>query len=325
MRGWLADLTFKASRFNSEVIILLAVTGADGYLGGALAAAATDPSLALRLMVRRPAPWLPVDPVQVGSLEAAATGGGFDGADAVVHLAGPNEVVTASDPVGALASAVSAAHAVALGSANSGVRRLVYVSTVHVYGAALAPGAAVSEVTVPEPRHPYAAARLTCEHVIKTAARDVDVVILRLTNAVGPPVDVNIDRWSLVANDLCRQAVSEGSLRLLTDGQQWRDFVALNDVCGIVLAAAGGRIPAGTYNLGSGRPLKVRDLARIVQEQAAALGLGELPLIAPAPSGDPTQPYTVDVSKLANLGFDSRMPIEEPVADILRFCKDQLR
>lgn len=311
--------------FNSEARILVAVTGADGYLGGALAAAATDPAVTLRLIVRRPAPWLPTEAVQAASLEQAATDGVFAGADAVVHLAGPNEVVTASDPIGALTSAVSAANAVATACANSGVRRLVYVSTMHVYGAALTPGAHITERTLPEPRHPYAIARLTCEHVISTAARDVEVVILRLTNAVGAPVSVDIDRWTLVANDLCRQAVVDGSLRLLTDGQQWRDFVALDDVCRIVLSAASTELPAGTYNLGSGRATQVRQLAIIVKEQAAALGLGELPLEAPAPSADPTAPYLIDVSKLANLGLVSATPLGQAVADILGFCKDQWR
>ena len=52
-------------------------------------------------------------------------------------------------------------------------------------------------------------------------------MILRLTNAVGAPADPSVDRWSLVANDLCPPGRADGRLALRSAGVQWRDFVAL--------------------------------------------------------------------------------------------------
>src|SRR5207247_7297531 len=118
--------------------------------------------------------------------------------------------------------------------------------------------------------------------------------VLRLTNGVGRPAAPEVERWSLVANDLCRQAATTGALRLRTDGLQWRDFVALDDVCRVVAAALDTRaVPAGTYNLGSGNPLTVRDLAELVQNAAeSATGLRP-PLFSPAPKAAPDRPYFV--------------------------------
>lgn len=298
------------------------LTGAAGYIGSALAtAAAADPDLSVVSLVREPAPWLPGETVVIRELEQDARSA-VEGASAVVHLAGPNEVETAADPVAAIASAVSAARAVADACSSAHVRRLVYVSTVHVYGAALRPGAVVDEDTIPLPRHPYAIARLACEHMIAAVAGDTEIVVLRLTNSLGAPAAPGVDRWTLLANDLCRQATSGGEyLQLRSDGQDWRDFVALDDVCRAVLAAThADRIPPGTYNLGSGRSMTVRQLAAVVVEAAARLGIGPLELRVADGRAEPLAPYSVSVERLASLGLVATVPVSRAIADTLAFC-----
>jgi UDP-glucose 4-epimerase len=299
----------------------IVVTGAGGYLGGRVVShLACAGDRRVRASSRRSAPWLPV-PVDV--VDLAVDGAGLadllTGADAVVHLAGANEVQAADDPDGAVADTVAAARRVAEACATVGIGRLVYVSTVHVYGHALVPGTTVTEDALPEPRSAYAVARLAAEHLV--AAATSDAVVLRLTNGVGRPVSPQVDRWSLVANDLCRQAATTGTLRLRTDGLQWRDFVALDDVCRVVAAALDARaVPAGTYNLGSGNPLTVRDLAELVQNAAeSATGLRP-PLFSPAPKAAPDRPYFVGTERLAALGLRAEVPIEEAIDETVRFC-----
>ena len=157
----------------------------------------------------------------------------FEGADTVVHLAGPNEVRAAADPEGTICDVAAGALRVAKAANVAGVRQIVYLSTVHVYGARLRPGSEVDEDTPCEPRAAYTIARLAAEQVL-AGYSDAAVVVLRLTNSVGAPGGVDVDRWSLVANDLCRQAATTGRLVLRSDGTQWRDFVALSDVCDVV-------------------------------------------------------------------------------------------
>lgn len=300
------------------------VTGAGGYLGGRVVShLACAGDRRVRASSRRPAPWLPVS-VDVVDLVADDAGLAelVSGADAVVHLAGMNEAVAADDPDRAVAETVAAARRVAEACATVGIGRLVYVSTVHVYGHALVPGTTVTEDALPEPRSAYAVARLAAEHLV--AAATSDAVVLRLTNGVGRPVSPHVDRWSLVANDLCRQAAITGTLRLRTDGLQWRDFVALDDVCRIVAAALDPvAVPAGTYNLGSGNPLTVRDLAELVQNAAeSATGLRP-PLFSPAPKAAPDRPYFVSTERLAALGLSANVPITAAIEETVHFCLDQ--
>ena len=298
----------------------IVVTGAGGYVGGRVVNHLVGDGRAVDALSLVPAPWLPV-PVRRFDLAENSEDleRSLEGADAVIHLAGTNEAAAAHDPELSLTSTIVAARRVAETCAAMGVKRVVYVSTMHIYGAALTPGAAISEETVPQPRTVYAIARLASEHVLASAG--VEVVVIRLTNGVGAPVAPEVDRWSLVVNDLCRQAVTTGTLRLRSDGLQWRDFVWLGDLCKVLTAATDpSRVPAGTYNLSSGRPSTVRALAEQVQDAVAEATGERPPLEAPAADGEPPAPYTVSAERLAALGLRAEAPVRTAIDETVRFC-----
>jgi UDP-glucose 4-epimerase len=273
-------------------------------------------------------PWLDVEQLvcDLGTVDRDQLAGACAAVDTIVHLAGENEVVAARDPSGALSSTVMASMRLAEAAAASGVRRLVYLSTVHVYGTRIAPGATLTEDMRPEPRAAYAVSRLASEHAIAGLAHDAcELVILRLTNSVGAPVDPSVDRWSLVANDLARQGALTSGLTLRTAGVQWRDFIALDDVMAAITAAARtapeGLAP-GTYNLGSGAPRTVRDLAHLVQDAFERRTGRRPPLDAPEPPpGDERDaPYHVSVRRLAEAGLTATAPVTDAVDETVAFC-----
>jgi UDP-glucose 4-epimerase len=280
---------------------VIAVTGAGGYVGGRLVQRLAVAGTPVRALVREHRPWLELPGVEqvVGDTTA------LSGVDAVVHLAAPNEVAAAADPAGTTAEAVALAHDVASTAVACRVPRLVLASTVHVYGRQLAPGAPVGEDRRCEPRHPYAVARLAAEHLAATATdgSGTDLVVLRLCNAVGAPAAPDVDRWSLLVNDLARGGVERGELVLRTDGMQWRDFIPLTDVCRVLgEACRTDRVRAGTYNLGSGVARTVRAVAEAVAAAVTRRTGREARLVAPDPIGSPPEPIYVDVSRLASTG-----------------------
>ena len=304
------------------------ITGAGGYVGGRLVTTLSQEGVQASALVREPARWLsiPQTVCDLCTVDAAQLAAACAGVDAVVHLAGEDEVVAARMPEVALAVTVLASERLAVACRTAGVPRIVYVSTVHVYGERMRPGATLEEDMRPEPRSAYAISRLASEHVAATlAAEAYELVILRLTNSVGAPADAGVDRWSLVANDLARQGALEGRLALRSAGVQWRDFVALTDVCDAIVAACepdGSRIPHGTYNLGSGRPVTVLELAGLVQD-AFADRTGERPALhAPCPPPDPPGPYHVSVAGLAAHGIVARRSLREAVQETVDFCLD---
>lgn len=302
---------------------VLAITGASGYLGGRLAQLARSvDSLTVRPVTRADASWLGPGTVHIQSLRADAARA-LEGADAVIHLAGANEIAARSDPDGALSETVAASRAVAVACAQLGVRRLIYLSTVHVYGTALTPGSRVDEETVPEPRGSYPVSRLASEHILASFSGDTKVFVLRLTNGVGRPASPLVERWTLVANDLCRQAVERGVLKISSPGQ-WRDFIPIGDVAQVIFnlveREATNDISAGTYNLASARSITIRALADLISDQATAMGLGSIPIEA-GPVDNPVAPYTVECDKLAGAGIRVLgTPLEHAVRETLEFC-----
>ena len=295
------------------------VTGAGGYIGQRLVARLVDDGVEVRALVRRPVAWPDkvagrLDEV-VGDLVADPdlASKALDGTDVVVHLAGANEAAMGSDPERALAETVLAAERVAAGAA-----RVIYLSTIHVYGEAMREGAVIIEDTPAAPVHPYAAARLACEGVFERSG--APALLFRLTNGVGAPTRPDVQRWSLVANELCREGALSGRLTLRTSGAQWRDFIALRDVEAVVSALVPRSFDSGIYNLGSGNSVTVRALAELIRSRFEALGEPAPELVAPPLPDNPPGPYRVDISHLAELGVTTPTPLVDAVDETVRFC-----
>ncbi len=304
----------------------VAITGAGGYVGGRLVSAMTAAGTDVRAIVRRRRPWLGADQIELDLSDAPAASvvDAVAGMDAVVHLAGASEA--APDQALGRSTTIAMADRVAEAVLRAEVPRVVYLSTVHVYGAQAMAGAVLQEDTPPEPLHPYAEARLECERRLASALGDrTALVVLRLTNSVGAPAHPSVDRWTLVANDLCRQAVATGELRLRTPGTQWRDFIDLGDACAAIATASAPSVPGGTYNLGSGQPMTVRHLAGLVQEAAAGATGAWPPLIAPDPEPHPPARHTVAVDRRRRVAGGASTPVERSIAETVRFCLDQRR
>ena len=296
------------------------MTGAGGYLGSRLVhrLGADD----VRCLVRREVPYLGgAEQIELDLCEPIdRVARALTGVDTVVHLAGENEVVAAEDPDGAMSDTIKASRHIAAAATRAGVARIVYASTVHVYGSRLVPGAEIDEDVPPAPRSPYAVARLASEHLLASAGSEgIDVVVLRLTNVVGAPVDIGVPRWTLVANDLSREAVTRGTVTLRSSGRQCRDFVVADDVERVFDATLAGRVPAGTYNLGSGRSTTVRALAELVCERVERATGARPELVAPSDGSD-EEPYRIIVDRLRSLGLESTDSLNAAVDGIVALC-----
>lgn len=299
----------------------IAVTGAGGYVGGRVVQQLRSNGHTVLPLARRPVSWMPdARLLDLAQSDVGVIADALEDHAAVVHLAGASEVSASRDPDGALAETVAATRRVGQAAAQAGIPTFVYLSTVHVYGAALERDSVVDELSLPAPRHPYAVARLASEHLAAAAGLD-SLVVLRLTNSVGAPVDPRVDRWTLVANDLCRRAAVGAPLRLTSSGRQWRDFVDLGDVCRSIAGAAAGHVPPGVYNLGSGRPRTVLELAEVIAAVAAETG-GSRPVIeAPPHTGPRPAQVRVDVSLLAQHLPSPAVPLEDSVRELIDLCR----
>jgi UDP-glucose 4-epimerase len=250
------------------------VTGGSGYLGGRLVSAlAGSDSCVVRIGLRRASP----APDSALDAEVAVTDWHSDeslaiscrGVDAIVHAAGMNAASCRADPVAALEFQGLATARLLRAAIAAGVRRFIYVSTAHVYGAALR--GVVDESTCPRPLHPYATSRRAGEDVVLAARADgaLQGIVLRLSNSFGSPAQPSgaVECWKLVANDLCRQGVVGGRMVLQTAGQQRRDFIAISEACRAIthfLGSAHDPADTGLFNVGGDWSPTLLELAQFI-------------------------------------------------------------
>ena len=110
----------------------------------------------------------------------------------------------------------------------------MYFSTFHIYGPNK--GIQITEMQLPNPIHPYSLSHYVAELFVNQFRQNykMETIILRLSKSFGAPKTPDVDRWTLVVNDLCYQAIKDQQLQLKTTGEQHRDFICMSDVCDAV-------------------------------------------------------------------------------------------
>jgi len=247
------------------------------------------------------------------------------GADAVVHLAAMNAAACLADPC--LALEVNGVNTVRLlqVARKSGVEQFIYLSTVHVYGRSRG---TLREDSLPHPLHPYATSHRAGEDATLTAGAGGGMrgVVLRLSNAFGAPARCDADCWTLLVNDLCRQAVTLKTLCLNGNGMQRRDFITLTDACRGIGHVLDGSLPTTEdhlYNLGGGWSPTVLEVAELVASRHQAL-FGECcAIVRLTNEGDPEPPLDFVCERLARTGFVASTDIVREIDDLLAFCREQ--
>ena len=136
------------------------------------------------------------------------------GFDVIVHAAGMNAKDCSNDPIRALEFNGLATTRILRSAIQSGIKKFVYLSTAHVYRNPLE--GIINENTCPKNIHPYATSHLAAEFAISHEAlkNRIGGISLRISNGIGAPKDSNSKCWKLLVNDLCRQAVTHGRLKL---------------------------------------------------------------------------------------------------------------
>jgi len=163
-----------------------------------------------------------------------------------------------------------------------------------------------SEKAFIRPTSPYAAAKMACEAYCHAYYRSygLNVKIARLFSVYGPGM------FQFAIHDMVRKLQNNPEkLDILGDGNQIRDYLYIDDVAsGLITIATCGK-PGEEYNLASGIPVKIFDLAKQI---AAFMGKPDIEIVPTGKSfpGDVHKWYA-DISKIGSIGFVPRVDFEE--------------
>ncbi len=314
---------------------IVLITGGLGYVGGRVTKYLLDNTdYKLRITTRQIAPQVPdwlknsqiiqADLLSEHDLKSACTGARY-----IIHLAALNEIESCANPE--LALTING-----LGSLNllreaekSGVERFIYFSTAHIYGTPLQ--GVITEKTLPRPVHPYAITHRTAEDFVLAAheRKALIGIVLRLSNSFGAPIRPDVNRWTLLVNDLCRQAITSGKIVLHSSGLQKRDFITLTDVSRATshfLTLPVDKCGDGLFNLGGENSLRIIDMVALISERCDKI-LGFKPeIIRPVP--DPEEmnfEFGYSIEKLKTTGFKLAKDVTEEIDATLLFCQKEFK
>ena len=241
------------------------VTGGGGFIGSAFVETLAALDVPLHVLVGTPEDAVREPPENVTACRAEITDfnaicDAAAGCDVVVHMAGPPSVRASFDAPERYARIHVAGTATVLDACRkANVRRIVYISSADVYGrAATQP---VVESQTPDPRSPYAAAKLGAEQMVRAFANafGMSARILRPFSIYGP----GQHPYALVPT-IVRQALTADAI-VLSDLTPVRDYCYVNDLADAILLACDLELSGvATFNIGSGTGTSVLHLAEAI-------------------------------------------------------------
>ncbi|WP_321419176.1 NAD(P)-dependent oxidoreductase [uncultured Methanomethylovorans sp.] len=315
--------------------MIILITGGFGYIGGRLAKYLGElyGDHSIRLLIRNDSyvpDWvgdkklIRGDLLDIHSLEHACKD-----VDVILHLAALNEIDSAKDPVAALKVNGEGTLNLINAAVKNNVKKVIYFSTFHVYG--LNASGEITENRVPLPVHPYSITHHVSEDFIRMAhyKKNINGTILRLSNGFGYPAHPEVNRWSLVVNDLCLQAVLNNKMILKSSGKQHRDFITLTDVSRCIehllsLGDMGTDASDCVYNLGGEFSSSILDIAKLIKERCNEV-LGTNPEIIVGTDSVSNsvleQPVRYNIDKIKKTGFRLISNVTEEIDETIHFCE----
>jgi UDP-glucose 4-epimerase len=187
-----------------------------------------------------------------------------EGAVHVFHLAARADIVPSiQEPEAYFRSNVEGTFRLLEAARRHGAKRFVYVASSSCYGI---PATYPTAETAPaDPRYPYALTKYLGEQLVMHWAQvyRLPAVSVRFFNVYGPRARTS-GTYGAVFGVFLAQLLAGEPLTIVGDGEQTRDFTFVSDAVDALIAVAESDKIGEIYNVGSGHPVSVNELVRLL-------------------------------------------------------------
>ncbi|WP_421578606.1 NAD-dependent epimerase/dehydratase family protein [Shinella sp. M31] len=249
----------------------VAVTGANGFLGGNLLRTLSGAGMTVTALTRDARALVTAEAsgitVRETDYSAVSITDWMSGQDAVVHLGGrrmartdaPRELGPFLEPNLALTERVAAA------AVTAGVGRVIFASTTAVYSALDA--VPFAETHMPHPINAYGLSKLMGEQIIELICRGTKTtaVSLRFSALFGTG-----ERTTGVLMRFVSEAAAGRDIVMSGNPRYGVDQLYVEDAAGAIVAALTSPSASGVYNVGGGRAWTVAEMAEAVAATCAS-------------------------------------------------------
>jgi nucleoside-diphosphate-sugar epimerase len=200
--------------------------------------------------------------------------------------------------------------------------KIVYTGTRSQYGKILY--TPVDEKHPINPTDPNGVSKHAGEqyHLLYNNVYGIKAVSLRLTNTYGPRHQMKHSRQGFVGW-FVRLAMDNNKIEIYGDGKQLRDLNYVDDVVSaLLMVAADDKANGEVFNLGSGSPTSLINLAKLIVKIATKGGYEIVPYPKDAKKmeiGD----YVADIRKIKKIiGWEPRVALEEGLRKMIEYYEE---
>lgn len=124
----------------------------------------------------------------------------------------------------------------------------------------------VAETAGVNPINHYASLKICIESVIRTfrAQKKLDAIVARISNPYGPGQDYL--RGVGFIDAVLKRTLNGETTEIWGDGETVRDYIAIDDVCGMLAALMEYQGPYDLFNLSSGEGISQNDILNILRQ-----------------------------------------------------------
>jgi len=204
---------------------------------------------------------------------------------------------------------------------KTNVGKLIHTSTSEVYGTAQY--VPINEAHPLQGQSPYSASKIGADKLAESFYRSfgLPVVTVRPFNTYGPRQSNRAVIPTIITQALTQKKISIGNV------ETTRDFTYVSDtVSGFLHAAEAGGVEGGTFNLGTGHEIKIKDLAElIIQKIDPAIQL-EIDPERMRPNKSEVYRLISDNSRARNiLGWEPKFGLEEGLDKTILWIMENLK
>ena len=190
----------------------------------------------------------------------------LEGNDIVIHLAAKISVTESiSNPIGTFETNVQGTENVLKACAKYKIKKFVALSSSAVYGNNDNPNHSFKENDDTKSISPYGQSKIDMEKIIEKSSKEYNLnsIVFRLFNVYGKG---QTDEYAGVISKFANCIKKNISLRIYGDGNQTRDFVAIEDVVNLINKQITSKFENifDVFNIGCGQSTKITELAKLM-------------------------------------------------------------
>jgi UDP-glucose 4-epimerase len=253
--------------------------------------------------------------------------------DVIIHTAGMNSYECEANPESALKFNGDTTSRLLKIAISCNVGKFIYFSTAHVYSDNLL--GFFDESSITKNKHPYATSHKAGEDAVLESSKkgEINGVVLRISNSFGAPINPDTNCWSLLVNDLCRQAITLNKIILQTSGQQYRNFIAIKDLCRnveffVTYIPRDYSISTPIYNIGSKYTMSVYEMAKLISFYFQELYKVQIPIertFTESKHKQNKKSLVYSIEKLNSIQGVTHDNLKAEILYLFKFCKIHFR